>query len=320
MKHRRTGMRSPKAPVIACLIALAIMFLVGKAWGINWPIHAQLGWTLDSMKWVKTVDSLRTDSSGKIYDVTGWPETTFTITLGSRHEIIFYYWAPSLDSGVWPWTWDLYDYNNANCVGGAPYVASFYVLDTNVEPDAGIAGVQVCIKQDSATGGTEKWWWTDQDGYIEFGLNNGDWSAVSAKAGLASAASLDFTIASGPYHDTIEGYMIQLPAPPGGPLDMASVNVFYFRDGTAIKGARLFARNQNVATDTTNNVLIGPVQVTDYSNNQGLATVSVPKSYIYHDSLKALYDISLYHGSKLVKLWQDYWVPDQDTVRLVVEE
>ena len=103
-------------------------------------------------------------------------------------------------------------------------------------------------------------------------------------------------------------------------MPTTTVVIFYYRHGTAVKGARLVVRNQNVATDTTNDVVIGPVEVSKYTDGDGFAYVFAPRSYIYNDSLKALYDISLYHRGRLVKLWSDHWLPDQDTLRLVVED
>lgn len=301
----------------ACVTFFAFIY-PGDVWGVEISRHATFGYEVDSVCWVLLKDTLRVDSSGKRYDVTEWPDTIFDLALGSRWSLRFYSWAYSFDSSVWEHYFDLYDYNNANCVGGGAYVARFLVRDTNASLP--IDAAKVTLHYDSSTGAVYKWGWTDGSGFVEFGVDNGDYSTVTAKAGLSSAETIDFTVASAAYQDTIDGYMIVFPAAAGGPLDMTSLNVFYFRNGTAVKGARLFARNQNVATDTVNQVVIGPVQVTDYSDDQGLATVSVPKSYIFHDSLKGLYDISLYHGSKLIKLWEDYWVPDQDTVRLVVEE
>jgi hypothetical protein len=321
MKHRKKRFNPRNYLWLLAAVVFALLgIFAAEVTPVEVRVHANFGYTLDSLRWLLYQDTLLTDSSTKITDVTEWPDTVFDLAFASRWTISFHYWAYGFDSAVWNWYYDLYDYNNANCVGGGAYVARFLVRDTNTNPDVPIDAAKVTIHYDSSTGAVRNWWWTDGTGYVEFGLDNGDYSAVTSKPGLASAAALDFTIASAGYQDTIDGYMIEFPAAPGGPLAMASVNVFYFKSGAAVKGARLIARNQNVATDTVNQVVIGPVQVTDYSNSQGLATVSVPKSYIFHDTLKGLYDISLYHGSKLVKLWEDYWVPDQDTVRLVVEE
>ena len=311
-------MRNDKAKTIACLLALAIMFLLAsKVGGVAKPVHAAFGWTVDSIYWLHIVDSVRTDSSGKLYSVTEWPDTNFDLSYGSVHQIRFIYWPPGLDSANWQFDFDMYDYNNANCVGGAPYVAGLWVWDT--ANDVGISRPEIAIKVDSAQGSTYKFSLGEVSGYVEFGLPNGDYVAVSGKPGY-SIPNHSFTIASAAYSDTIKGYQIQLPAPPVGGVPTTTVVIFYYRHGTAVKGARLVVRNQNVATDTTNDVVIGPVEVSKYTDGDGFAYVFAPRSYIYNDSLKALYDISLYHRGRLVKLWSDHWLPDQDTLRLVVED
>ena len=106
---------------------------------------------------------------------------------------------------------------------------------------------------------------------------------------------------------------------PGAEPPMATLFVSYYRNGRAQAGAWLIVRNDNVATDTVNNVLVGPIYQYAKTNSSGVASVEIPRSYLYHDSLKALYDITLRVGPRAAAEWNDYWIPDQDTVRLTVE-
>lgn len=283
-------MNNKKAPTIACLIALAIIFWVAsKAGGVAKPVHAAFGWTVDSIYWVWIVDSVRTDSSGKLYSVTEWPDTNFDLTYGHVHQIRFIYWPPGLDSANWQFDFDMYDYNNANCVGGGAYVAAFVVYDSANDED--VENAKVTVKQDSALGPTETWWMTNASGYLEFALGNGDFSAIASKPRFCSSP-LDFSIASGNYSDTIFGYQLSTPAPPS--LDYATVEGYVWGiDGKKFYGAKVRAHriSSEYATDTSDTpvIIVKDVAVVTVDTS-GYFSMSLLRTSVYDDTTRGFYN------------------------------
>ncbi len=81
----------------------------------------------------------------------------------------------------------------------------------------------------------------------------------------------------------------------------------------------LIGQNNSVATDTTTGEVIGTILEKDKTNSSGYVVLYLPKSYIYHDSLKSLFDFSLTYAGRTVKTWPKFYIPNQDTVRLTVE-
>ena len=310
-------MKTKKAPTIACLIALAIIFWVAsKAGGVAKPVHAAFGWTVDSIYWVWIVDSVRTDSSGKIYSVTEWPDTNFDLTYGHVHQIRFIYWPPGLDSANWQFDFDMYDYNNANCVGGGAYVAAFVVYDSANDED--VENAKVTIKQDSALGPTETWWMTNASGYLEFALDNGDFSAIASKPRFCSSP-LDFSIASGNYSDTIFGYQLSTPAPPN--LEYALIEGYVFSpSGEQLFGATVTAKRTTgkFASDTTDTpVIIGQKPVVTGVDTSGYFSMYLLRTSAYDDTTLGFYNIigNLAAGAELFKV-ENLYVPASGDVDL----
>lgn len=285
-------MRNDKAKALACLLALGIMFLVAsKVGGVATPVHFVWGWPVDSAYWIHLVDSVKVDTAlTKRTDITEWPDTTFDLTLGSRHEIWMYYWAPGLDSACWTKSYDYHDYNNANCVGGGSYVAAFVVYDT--ANDEAVHYAKVTIKQDSALGVTETWWMTDANGYLEFALDNGDFSAVTSKPRFMSSP-LDFTIASANYSDTIFGYQIGTPSPPNP--DYATVEGYvYSPSGERFYGAIVTATRVtgDFASDTTDTpLIIGKKPTTVPIDTAGYFSMFLMRTSAYDDTTTGFYEI-----------------------------
>ena len=274
--------------VAVFLIVMAV--LLTNTWGAAKPVHAQYGYALDSLCWYLYTDSVKTDSSGKLYDVTGWPDTSFDMGYGHYHQVRFYAWVYGYDSSCWTWDWDMYDYNNANCVGGGAYVAAFVVYDTvNDEP---VYRAKVTIKQDSSLGSTEYWDWTGTNGYVEFGLDNGDWSAVTSKPRFISSP-LDFTIASDNYSDTIFGYQLATPSAPT--LDYAIVEGYvYSPSGERFFGATVTARRVegDFASDTTTTpVIIGKKPTTVPIDTAGYFSMTLMRTTSYDDTTTGFYNI-----------------------------
>jgi len=195
--------------VFGLIVCVVCFVLAIDALPVATPVHAAFGWTVDSIRWVHIIGSVRTDSSGKLYSVTEWPDTTFDLSLGHIHQIRFIYWAPGLDSANWQFDFDLYDYNQANCVGGGEFVAGFWIWDTTAN-DVGIGLTNVSIFQDSSMGSLYKWGYGQANGYVEFGLPNGNYTLLASKPGYGIQTH-DFTISSSAYSDTVKGYPIPLP-------------------------------------------------------------------------------------------------------------
>lgn len=273
--------------VAAFLIVMAVMLT--NTWGVAKPVHAAFGWTVDSIYWVHIIDSVRTDSSGKLYSVTEWPDTNFDLSLGHIHQVRFIYWAPGLDSANWQFDFDMYDYNNANCVGGGSYVASIIVYDS--ANDEAVQNAQVTIKEDSSLGPTFVWWMTNASGLAEFALNNGDWTAVVGKPRFMSSP-LDFSIASGSYSDTIFGYQVSTPAPPS--LDYATVEGYVWGiDGKKFYGAKVRAHRTSgeYATDTSDTpvIIVKDVAVV-VVDTSGYFSMSLLRTSVYDDTTSGFYN------------------------------
>jgi len=282
-------------------------FMLSDVWGVAKPVHAAFGWTVDSIYWVHIVDSVRTDSSGKIYSVTEWPDTNFDLTYGHVHQIRFIYWAPGLDSANWQFDFDMYDYNNANCVGGGAYVAAFVVYDSaNDEP---VYRAKVTIKQDSSLGSTEYWDWTGTNGYVEFALDNGDWCAVTSKPRFISSP-LDFTVASGNYSDTIFGYQLSTPSPPSP--DYATVEGYvYSPSGERLFGAIVTATRVKgeFASDTTGTpFIVGQKPVIVPIDTAGYFSMSLLRTSAYDDTTTGFYNIvgNMGTGPEIFKVTELY--------------
>jgi|GEM_PF-6903573 len=217
--------RYPKwTPLAVCgLIVCALWFVLAvDVLPVARPVHAAFGWTVDSIYWVRIVDSVRTDSSSKIYSVTEWPDTNFDLTYGHVHQVRFIYWAPGLDSANWQFDFDMYDYTG---VGGGDYVAGLWIWDTL--NNVGIDRPNVTIKQGGSAGPTWAWLQGGANGYVEFCLPNGDWTAIASKPGYGIPTH-GFSIADAPYTDTIKGH--QVPLPPAA--DSAPYVYAYYDGGT----------------------------------------------------------------------------------------
>lgn len=104
---------------------------------------------------------------------------------------------------------------------------------------------------------------------------------------------------------------------PSNPLQ-CNVFVFYEQNGSPKSGAWLIIQNPNLATDSTRKVVMGPIFKYSPTDGNGYVSLSVPRSYLFHDSTKGLYDIELKVNGKVVKQWSDQWVPNADTLRLRV--
>lgn len=106
----------------------------------------------------------------------------------------------------------------------------------------------------------------------------------------------------------------------GSASPLSTVFLSYNRDGSPQKGAVLVLQNENVATDSTLDVILGPIYKFDITDSTGVAQVQIPRSYIFHDSTKGLYNAVLRFRGRVVKHWPDLWVPDADTFRIIVSQ
>jgi len=316
MKHKKEWSWWKIFAVFGLIVCAVWFILAVETLPVATPVHFDVGWQMDSCYWLYIQDSVRVDSSSKRYNVTEWPDTNFDLTYGHVHRIRLYYWAPGLDSGNWEKTFDMYDYNNANCVGGGAYVAAFVVYDS--ANDEAVYRAKVTIKQDSSLGSTEYWDWTGTNGYVEFALDNGDWSAVTSKPRFISSP-LDFTIASDNYLDTIFGYQLSTPAPPS--LDYALVEGYvYSPSGERFFGATVTAKRVEgeFASDTTDTpVIIGQKLVTTPVDTAGYFSMYLLRTSAYDDTTLGFYDIvgNMGTGPEIFKV-TDLYIPASGDVDL----
>lgn len=290
MKHKKEWPWWWPFAAFGLIVCVVWFILAVETLPVATPVHFDVGWQMDSCYWVYIQDSVRVDSSSKRYNVTEWPDTNFDLAYGHVHRIRLYYWAPGLDSGNWEKTFDMYDYNNANCVGGGAYVAAFVVYDS--ANDESVQYAKVTIKQDSSLGATETWWMTNASGYLEFALENGDFSAIASKPRFCSSP-LDFSIASGNYYDTLFGYQLSTPTPPS--LEYATVEGYvYSPSGERFFGGTVTARRVSgeFASDTTSTpVIIGQKLVTVPIDTAGYFSMTLMRTSAYDDTTLGFYDI-----------------------------
>jgi len=307
--------------IIAMFLIIWAFIFPGVVWGVPKPVHAQYGWNLDSLCWYLYVDSVKTDSSGKLYDVTGWPDTSFDLALGHYYEIRFYAWNYGYDSSNWSWKYDLYDYNNANCVGGGDYVTQFLVLDTATDPDSGVYRAKITVTHDSSTGSTKTFGWTDNNGFLEVALDNGDFSAFASGVTFSFVSSpIDFTVASGPHYDTIEGYRIPTPSPPSP--DYATLEGYVYTPsgekmhGLLVKAIKVKGSN---TTDTTSTPLIIP-GVPTYAtvDTSGYFSMTLQRTGTFDDTTRGFYNISGHYGESGEPLFNvpEVYIPATGNVNL----
>ena len=310
MKRVKKNYNWPRwTPLAVCGLIVCVVFFVlaVEALPVAKPVHAAFGWTVDSIYWVHIVDSIRTDSSSKLYSVTEWPDTNFDLSLGHIHQVRFIYWAPGLDSANWQFDFDMYDYNNANCVGGGSYVASLIVYDSAY--DEAVQNAKVTIKQDSSLGPTFVWWMSSASGLVEFALDNGDYSAVTSKPRFMSSP-LDFTIASANYSDTIFGYQVGTPSPPSP--DYATVEGYvYSPSGERFFGAIVTATRVKgeFASDTTGTpFIVGQKPVIATIDTAGYFSMPLLRTPAYDDTTTGFYNIvgNMGTGPEIFKVTELY--------------
>jgi len=120
--------------------------------------------------------------------------------------------------------------------------------------------------------------------------------------------------------DTVTGYAIASTIPIPSQSTMTTVFLIYYRNGTAQPGVYLNVCNYNVSQDTVNQAIIGPISEAAKTNSNGIAYTEVPKSYVFSDSLKSLYDIYIRYRGKIIYEWEDLYIPDVDTFRLTIQD
>jgi hypothetical protein len=108
--------------------------------------------------------------------------------------------------------------------------------------------------------------------------------------------------------------------PSTGSADLATLFVVYYRNGAPQKGASLIAANDNIVYDSADGIVMGPIYQADLTDGNGVASVVLPKSYLFNDSLGAGYDVKLRYAGRIVRAWSDLWMPNQDTLRLRISE
>lgn len=141
---------------------------------------------------------------------------------------------------------------------------------------------------------------------------------VRIYAPLRFSTADSFNVTSNGQVDSFYTYTTGLP-PLAGP-DLCNVFAVAFRGADPVIGARLLVVNSNQATDTTQQTLLAPFRDARRSDSTGQVTVQVPRSYLFHDSTKARYDITLFFNNRVAAHWEDIWIPNQDSLRLVITD
>lgn len=161
--------------------------------------------------------------------------------------------------------------------------------------------------------------YTNSSGVSTFTVDLDSFTVVVTKAGTGmqqSSPNDTLIVAANGQTDTVYVTFISYSQPPY----LSSVFLYYYDHGYPTDGARLVIRNENVVYDSTQGLVMGPILQYDVTDTTGLASVVVPKSYLFSDSLQSLYDIGLTYRGRIVKTWSDVYIPDQDTLRLTLGE
>ena len=286
---------------------------------------------------VVSTDSLDTiintcAAGAKRYDVQRY-DTAFSIELltwTKTYNVKFLVWFSTSDTAA-TWNWpDIFPWDVAEKVdsllsrhhGDGSWDSTFvagvngwtiFVADTSDTSFLSRAKVSVYTMASSTPDLTD---YTDTYGKVVFGE---DLVQFIVKTFKAPAWSIDtITLVADGQVDTVYLDFDQIPFP--GALDMATLFLVFYAGGSPVRGAEFIVENPDIASDTVNDLVLGAFYERTRTDASGIAAVYVPKSYLYHDSTKALYQATLrLHGAPL-KVWSDIWVPDQDSLRLTVED
>ncbi|RJX20131.1 MAG: hypothetical protein C4570_04280 [Ammonifex sp.] len=200
------------------------------------------------------------------------------------------------------------------CAGSGDKTWNIVVVDTT--------GAGYVLKSDADItlrdmGGTVKGiLTTDNYGKAVFLQVGGDYQVSVWFAGVLHNADT-VTLSADGQTDTVKVSHTVIPS--SGAPSLATLFLQYYRGTTPVKGAELLVRNDNIATDTTQDIVIGPYYGYAKTDANGIAVLYVPKSYLYHDTTLSLYDITLKKDGKVIGTWPEFYVPNQDTVRLIKE-
>lgn len=178
-----------------------------------------------------------------------------------------------------------------------------------------LPGAQVQIRYDPGGGnaGTER---TNGLGEADFKVDQVSYT-VDVYFPLRGHTQQTFSVSSSGQIDSSYLYTTGFPATAGP--DLCNVWTVYYRAGTPVRGAVWRVMNLSQATDTTNDLILAPFVDAVRTDSNGVASIAVPRSYLFHDSTKARYDVSLSYRGRTVS-WTDVWVPNADSLRLLITE
>ena len=208
---------------------------------------------------------------------------------------------------------------SGGCGGSGSNNWNVVVVDTTGGQIRGaVSGARLTVR--TLAQALEGFLWTGSSGATAFTVDLDTFTVDVTKAGtfLEDGPQDTIVVAQTDQVDTVWVTYTSAVIPPAQSPELTTVFCYYYRGGEPYRGAYLLVRNENVATDTTQGVIFGPVREGMRTDSTGLAYVTVPKSYIFHDSLTSLYDISLTVAGRVVADWPDVYLPDQDSLRLEV--
>ena len=194
--------------------------------------------------------------------------------------------------------------------GTGPYSVKIYAVDTSKNPDIAVQGINVVAK--NGTGAPVRSGTTGPLGYIQFNFDDTGTYYIFGTGPLYQFG--DDTLHVLPATDSTRVIGRTLASQPG----MTWIFVEVSGPKSKRTGLQLAVSNLNKATDTTTGKILIPYLTSAYTDTSGFAAVQVPRSYIYSDSLKSLVNITLSSGTNVITPWNKFYVPNQDTVRLVV--
>ena len=199
--------------------------------------------------------------------------------------------------------------------GSGANVVTIVSSDSSQTPHTAVEYVKTQVKNVS-TGIVVGNQTSDANGETEWNLDNGSYEVKMRLA--MNWFDYDTITVSAVQTDTVFGYSQSIPAPVSS--DMGTVYLVFTPNGVdPIQGAKLIVSNEETATDTVNNQIIGPIYKFGYTNALGIATVTVPGSEVYNDSLLSVYNIRLKYRGKTVAHWDNYYINRGVSQRLDIE-
>ena len=240
-----------------------------------------------------------------------WPNEDSILISDTAEEHLKYNWYYNLDGGRIRNTdetfqgFDWIDINNWNI-----FVFDTAGLDTTPLPNA---QVQIRYSPGGGNAGTER---TDGTGEARFKTDQVAYT-IDVFYALRGHTQQTITVSASTQTDSSYVYTTGFPAIAGP--DLCNVWTVLYRGGVPVRGALWRVMNLSHVTDTTNDLILAPFVDAVRTDENGVASIAVPRSYLFHDSTKARYNVTLSYAGRTIT-WTDVWVPNADSLRLLITE